>query len=35
MDKLPRTPTGKIEKHEILAALAGVPLWDRSAPPAG
>lgn len=35
MDKLPRTPTGKIEKHEIRAALAGVPLWDRSAAPAG
>lgn len=29
MEKLPRTPTGKVEKHEIRSALAQTPLWDR------
>lgn len=34
METLPRTPTGKVEKHGIRAALAGVALWDRTLDPA-
>ncbi|MCO5147343.1 MAG: AMP-binding protein [Aquamicrobium sp.] len=30
MEKLPRTPTGKIEKHQIRSGLSQARLWDRT-----
>ena len=30
MERLPRTPTGKIEKHQIRAALSQASLWERT-----